>query len=345
MIRHEKTHKGIHSAIDYYPFGMEMPKRIKGDTSYRFGFNGQMQDNEFVGKDGTHLDFGFREYDSRIGRWWAPDKLANEYTSYSPYNFALNNPILLKDADGNIVVDGDGNPVYKSGGIHPEAQKNGNTNYYEWRTYYTNEGREIKTKTLVGIIDAKGVAMEVKTSQLYNCNGYTQFASIDNVNNPDDSKYKTDLGSEYTNYSTGEVTKNMENILADDYTSLGYDLASAREKANAGEKVIGVWNHSTGPDVGKVGHSAIVGANNPEWGPFNSKNGPSPFLRLEDGSPMPYAGDRMAGPWINPDTEKQETFEFGGYYLYKGNKTIDIKTVGGKTNMTDYQLKSKINEK
>jgi RHS repeat-associated protein len=97
------NHKVPHSTIDYYPFGMEMPNRIKGDTSYRFGFNGQMQDNEFAGKDGAHLNFGERIFDSRIAKWLSLDPLQSQYPDLSPYNFCANNPLLFIDIDGREI--------------------------------------------------------------------------------------------------------------------------------------------------------------------------------------------------------------------------------------------------
>jgi len=57
------------------------------------------------------LDFGARMYDSRLGRWLSLDPLAHKYIGWSPYSFSLSNPIYLKDADGNVVVDRTGNPV------------------------------------------------------------------------------------------------------------------------------------------------------------------------------------------------------------------------------------------
>lgn len=60
---------------------------------------------------GSHLDFGARIYDSRLGRWSSPDTFKRLYVPISPYVFALNTPIKLRDADGNIVVDEKGRPV------------------------------------------------------------------------------------------------------------------------------------------------------------------------------------------------------------------------------------------
>lgn len=40
---------------------------------------------------------------SSASRWYSPDPLAAKYYSYSPYNFSLNNPILLVDPKGKDV--------------------------------------------------------------------------------------------------------------------------------------------------------------------------------------------------------------------------------------------------
>ncbi len=39
-----------------------------------------------------------------VSRWLSPDPLANEYASWSPYNYVLNNPIIFIDPDGRKVV-------------------------------------------------------------------------------------------------------------------------------------------------------------------------------------------------------------------------------------------------
>jgi len=70
---------------------------------YRYGFNGQMKDNEYAGL-GNHVDFGERGLDTRTGRWPTPDKLAQKYPGVSPYAFALNSPIQAKDPDGRVVI-------------------------------------------------------------------------------------------------------------------------------------------------------------------------------------------------------------------------------------------------
>jgi RHS repeat-associated protein len=99
--------------LDYYPFGSLMPGRNLNASDYRFGFNSMEKDDEFTGVTGSHLNFGARIYDSRIGRWLSIDPLYKQYPSLSTYQFASNNPIFLVDLDGNVIrihyVDDKGN--------------------------------------------------------------------------------------------------------------------------------------------------------------------------------------------------------------------------------------------
>ncbi|MEM9446877.1 MAG: RHS repeat-associated core domain-containing protein, partial [Verrucomicrobiota bacterium] len=45
-------------------------------------------------------DFGARFYDPALMRWMSPDPLSDELSSWSPYNYALGNPVLFIDPDG-----------------------------------------------------------------------------------------------------------------------------------------------------------------------------------------------------------------------------------------------------
>ncbi len=84
-----------------------MPGRSYSSTAYKYGFNGKEKDDEVKGSGNT-MDFGARMYDSRLGRWFAVDPKAAQYTSYSPYHAMYDNPIIVKDNDGeeNIIVVG-----------------------------------------------------------------------------------------------------------------------------------------------------------------------------------------------------------------------------------------------
>jgi RHS repeat-associated protein len=72
-----------------------------GTTSKnRYKYNGK----EFVpdSKMGWY-DYGKRMYDPALGRWHVPDPRAEKYESWSPYNYALNNPLYYVDPNGDTV--------------------------------------------------------------------------------------------------------------------------------------------------------------------------------------------------------------------------------------------------
>jgi RHS repeat-associated protein len=77
-----------------------MPGRKMNASDYRFGFGGHEKDDEVHGVTGSHLSFGDMGYDPRIVRRWRPDPLQAGMPSWSPYAYALDNPIMFVDEDG-----------------------------------------------------------------------------------------------------------------------------------------------------------------------------------------------------------------------------------------------------
>ncbi|MBP7850527.1 MAG: RHS repeat-associated core domain-containing protein, partial [Lentimicrobiaceae bacterium] len=61
--------------------------------------------------------FGARYYDPNISIWLSVDPLSDKYPGYSPYNYTLNNPILLIDPNGTFATkyeDGEGNTILET---------------------------------------------------------------------------------------------------------------------------------------------------------------------------------------------------------------------------------------
>ena len=66
---------------------------------YRYFFNGQESDGEAYGQGGL-AGYEFRQYDTRLGRWWGVDQEIAETPSLSPFIAFRDNPILYVDPDG-----------------------------------------------------------------------------------------------------------------------------------------------------------------------------------------------------------------------------------------------------
>lgn len=96
----------ILSSTDYYAFGSQMPGRVSTSAdNYRYGYNGKEKDDEIHNSSGTSYDFGERQYDPRIGIFLSRDPLSQQYPWQSPYAYIHNNPILMRD------VNGEGDPL------------------------------------------------------------------------------------------------------------------------------------------------------------------------------------------------------------------------------------------
>jgi RHS repeat-associated protein len=86
---------------DYYAFGAPQPGRNFNAPNYRYGMNGQENDNEITGNVGTHTSAEYWEYDTRLGRRWNRDP--KPIGGVSDYACFTNNPILFSDPNGDII--------------------------------------------------------------------------------------------------------------------------------------------------------------------------------------------------------------------------------------------------
>ena len=90
---------------DYYPFGSrwDVAAGLSDDTN-RFRYNSKEEQSSLYPASFRnavgHIDYGARQYDPILGRWFALDPLSEKYYGISPYAFCAGNPVRYVDFYG-----------------------------------------------------------------------------------------------------------------------------------------------------------------------------------------------------------------------------------------------------
>lgn len=173
-------------AYEYYPFGRITRSTMNG-INVAEKFTGKELDND---NDERMYYFGARYLDSDLGRWLSVDPLAGKFPGHSPYNYALNNPLIIINpngmdtlyvsdqnnrpqdngtqgtsyiADVYVVQNGQVVGLYPNGGSSYPDSKSNTDNSTEFNTINEGEhlfnntsGHKTGTKKGLNIIDANG---------------------------------------------------------------------------------------------------------------------------------------------------------------------------------------------
>jgi len=85
--------------VDYYPFGLKHKgynNQITG-RDHNYGYGGKEENNEL---SLNWSDFGWRNYDTSLGRWMNIDPLAEKRHELTAYNYVQNSPLIRIDPNG-----------------------------------------------------------------------------------------------------------------------------------------------------------------------------------------------------------------------------------------------------
>lgn len=94
----------IREENNYYPFGLKHKGYNNNVTSSSIALKYKYNGKEFNDELGLNwYDYGARNYEASLGRWFVIDALANDEMQIdkSPYSYAWNRPIEVTDPDGN----------------------------------------------------------------------------------------------------------------------------------------------------------------------------------------------------------------------------------------------------
>nr|WP_315203610.1 DUF6443 domain-containing protein [uncultured Flavobacterium sp.] len=87
---------------NYYPFGMK--QKVAGElvnlSGYKYKYNGKELQDEL----GLNVyDYGMRNYDSALGRFFNMDRFSEKYYDVNPYQYCVNNPLRFIDINGDSI--------------------------------------------------------------------------------------------------------------------------------------------------------------------------------------------------------------------------------------------------
>ncbi|HMJ68289.1 MAG TPA: RHS repeat-associated core domain-containing protein [Cyclobacteriaceae bacterium] len=137
-VKHIKS--PVISSQDYYPFGLSFNDYSRENSlANQYQYNGkEFQDELNLG----WLNYGWRMYQSDLGRFFNLDPHAEGYSNWTPYNYVANNPVLLIDPDGRDWT------INKS-------EKDGKTNYdikFTATLINKSTNTNIKTEDLLNLV-------------------------------------------------------------------------------------------------------------------------------------------------------------------------------------------------
>jgi RHS repeat-associated protein len=260
----------------YYPFGLKHEVYVSADkkefdlligggidggigevalkevlkTEYLYKYNGK----EFQDELGLGLyDYGWRNYDSSIGRFFNMDRLSEAYYSMNPYQYTANNPVKFIDVNGEYIWiwDEENNKYkYDNGKMYSQNQETGN---YD-QEYTATEGSYVaQIQGYLNQIGCKDCENGRALLDFFNNEKYDVDFMIGEKNQHRDGIIKTNFNQDGKIFTTGS----RESILTNFFTTIAHELGHAKSYHSFSDKRRGLKWYSYKTVEGSIENVSI----------------------------------------------------------------------------------------